>query len=185
MHHNGMFAGSDFGTVGTELALHAGHQLYGKAFRYLKRVIVTPSLHRRLAPLDRSLTYRQWEGLRSYTSPCGLATPCVFIKQSGSSCHCALLFPKDSRDPFSRSYGANLPSSLKSVFSLHALGYSPRGTSVGSRYDLKGSFLISFSRTPGIGRTHIREPITPSSASHYYSTPQSYHAWTGRQSCPT
>lgn len=81
-----MFAESEVGTVGAELALHASRQLIGKVFRYLKKVIVTSSLQRRFAPLERSLTYRQWEGLSYYTNRFRLAVACVFIKQSGPPC---------------------------------------------------------------------------------------------------
>ena len=38
----------------------------------------------------------------------------------------------------------------------HALGFSPRGTCVGSRYGRGGSFPIPFSRAPGIGRTTLK-----------------------------
>ena len=37
----------------------------------------------------------------------------------------------------------------------HALGFSPRGTCVGSRYGRGGFLPASFSRAPGIGRTAL------------------------------
>ena len=150
VHHNSMFAGSKVGTVDTGFALHASHQLYGKVLRYLKKVIVTSSLHRCLGPLKRALTCRQWEGLRNRTCPCGLAIPFVFIKQSSISSQCPLVVPKRTRDPLYRRYGANLPNSLTLVLTLHALGFSPRGTSVGSWYDFNRSLNRSFSWTLGV-----------------------------------
>ncbi len=58
-----------------------------------------------------------------------LAENCVFDKQSPEPLHCALSMYKIEtkyiwRDPLSRTYGVNLPSSLRTVFSS-ALGYSP------------------------------------------------------------
>ena len=58
-----------------------------------------------------------------------LAENCVFDKQSPEPLHCALsmdLIETKStwRDPLSQTYGVNLPSSLRTVFSS-ALGYSP------------------------------------------------------------
>ncbi len=58
-----------------------------------------------------------------------LAENCVFDKQSPEPLHCALSMCSIEtkhiwRDPLSRTYGVNLPSSLRTVFSS-ALGYSP------------------------------------------------------------
>jgi len=54
------------------------------------------------------------------------AETCVFVKQSQSAFHCGLLgLWTLARHTFSRSYGANLPSSWASVLSS-AFGYSPR-----------------------------------------------------------
>ena len=58
-----------------------------------------------------------------------LAENCVFDKQSPEPLHCALsthLIETKCvcRDPLSQTYGVNLPSSLRTVFSS-ALGYSP------------------------------------------------------------
>ena len=49
-----------------------------------------------------------------------LAETCVFAKQSGEPFHCA---PDGSGDPFLRTYGAKLPSSLMGFIS-NALPYS-------------------------------------------------------------
>ena len=65
--------------------------------------------------MDPGFTDRQWPGFSPRTHPYGLAGTYVFIKQSGPPCHCDLRSPasaEDPRHPFSRSYGANLPSSL-------------------------------------------------------------------------
>ena len=67
--------------------------------------------------MNPGFTYRQWPGFSPRTHPYGLAGTYVFIKQSGPPGHCDL--PRRSyhrgRHPFSRSYGANLPSSLARV----------------------------------------------------------------------
>jgi hypothetical protein len=59
-----------------------------------------------------------------------LAENCVFGKQSPEPLHCALSMRSMEikriwRDPLSRTYGVNLPSSLRTVLSS-ALGFSPR-----------------------------------------------------------
>ena len=54
------------------------------------------------------------------------AETCVFVKQSQTAFHCGPLgLLTLAGHTFSRSYGANLPSSLASVLSS-AFGYSPR-----------------------------------------------------------
>ena len=58
---------SDWGQCGSRYALHAGRQSNGKAFSYLKRVIVTPAVYQLLAPLERSLKYWHWADVASYT----------------------------------------------------------------------------------------------------------------------
>ena len=69
---------------GSRYAIRAGRNLPDKEFRYLRTVIVTAAVYRgfdsKLAPL--LLTFRHRAGVRPYTSPCGLAEPCVFVKQS-------------------------------------------------------------------------------------------------------
>jgi hypothetical protein len=133
---------------------HAGRNLPDKELRYLRTVIVTAALRwgfsSELAPLP--LTFQQWAGFSPYTSSFELAGTCVFDKQSPGPFLCGLKvqprIPRHpipgplrldltgsgssalralwavSRRPFSRSYGANLPSSLTEVLSL-TLGYSP------------------------------------------------------------
>jgi hypothetical protein len=64
------------------------------------------------------LTFRHWAGISPYTSACAVAETCVFGKQSLEPASCGPLTPDWRsqptlpRRPFSRSYGANLPSSL-------------------------------------------------------------------------
>ena len=48
-------------------AIHAGRQSNGKAFRYLKRVIVTPAVYQLFTPLKRSLKYWHWADVVFYT----------------------------------------------------------------------------------------------------------------------
>ena len=72
------------------------------------------------------MTFRQWASVGLYTSSCDFAQTCVFSKQSADPFHCGPNRPYDpSGHPFSRSYGAILPSSLTEVLPS-ALGYSPR-----------------------------------------------------------
>jgi hypothetical protein len=54
-------------------AIHAGRQLNGKAFRYLKRVIVTPAVYQPLGPLKRAFRYWHWADVTNYTHLCRLA----------------------------------------------------------------------------------------------------------------
>ena len=74
-------------------AIRAGRNLPDKEFRYLRTVIVTAAVHRgfglSLAALP--LTFRHWAGVSPYTSPCGLAETCVFVKQSPGPVHCGPL----------------------------------------------------------------------------------------------
>ena len=120
----------------------AGRNLPDKEFRYLRTVIVTAAVYRGFgsprAPLP--LTFRHWAGLSPYTSTlAALAGTCVFGKQSPGPGHCGpLTLPAHGRSrytgrPFSRSYGANLPSSLTEGSLVH-LGLLDQPTCVGLRY---------------------------------------------------
>ena len=102
----------------------AGRNLPDKEFRYLRTVIVTAAVYRgfssKLAPLP--LTFRHWAGLSPYVSALGaFAGTGVFGKQSPGPARCGPLGLRPrrpspyTRRPFSRSYGANLPSSLAGV----------------------------------------------------------------------
>ena len=66
----------------------AGRYLSGKAFRYLKRVIVTPAVYWRFTELNSSFTCQHWAGVAPSTHPYGLAGSYVFIKQSNLPSHC-------------------------------------------------------------------------------------------------
>ena len=110
----------------TRYAFRAGRNLPDKEFRYLRTVIVTAAVHRgfnsQLAPL--LLTFRHWAGVSPYTSAFAFAETCVFGKQSLGPFHCGPLglaeyirFTLPGR-PFSRSYGAILPSSLTRVLPI-------------------------------------------------------------------
>ena len=109
----------------TRYSIRAGRNLPDKEFRYLRTVIVTAAVHRGFgSALARPpLTFRHWAGVSPYTSAYAFAETCVFVKQSVEPIHCG---PSDLRDawspqseghPFSRSYGAILPSSLTTVIS--------------------------------------------------------------------
>ena len=106
-------------------SIRAGRNLPDKEFRYLRTVIVTAAVHRGFdSALARPLlTFRHWAGVSPYTSPCGFAETCVFVKQSLEPFHCGPSALRDEKSPqtkghpFFRSYGAILPSSLTRVIS--------------------------------------------------------------------
>jgi hypothetical protein len=111
-------------------AIRAGRNLPDKEFRYLRTVIVTAAVYRgfdsELAPL--LLTFRHWAGVSPYTSACAFAETCVFAKQSPGPFHCGFGQPLQAavaKRPFSRSYGAILPSSFTRVLPI-ALVFSTR-----------------------------------------------------------
>jgi hypothetical protein len=111
-------------------AIRAGRNLPDKEFRYLRTVIVTAAVYRgfdsELAPL--LLTFRHWAGVSPYTSAFAFAETCVFAKQSPGPFHCGFDRPLQAaaaKRPFSRSYGAMLPSSLTRVLPI-ALVFSTR-----------------------------------------------------------
>ena len=109
---------------GHRYAIRAGRNLPDKEFRYLRTVIVTAAVYRgfnqELAP--HHLTFRHRAGVTPYTSTFVLAECCVFVKQSQPPFHCdpsrlpLYAFTYQGRT-FSRSYGANLPSSFTRVLS--------------------------------------------------------------------
>jgi len=134
--------GSSWGQRDSRSAIHASRQLSGKVLRYLKRVIVTPAVYRRLAPLKQSFTYRHWADVTSCTHPFGLAACCVFIKQSEPPCHCDASL-NEMRTPYTE--GMRLICRIPSTgVSQHTLGFSPRGTCVGSQYGRKSINLFPF-----------------------------------------
>ena len=136
-------------------AFRAGRNLPDKEFRYLRTVIVTAAVYwgfgSKLSLFP--LTFQHRAGVSHYTSAFTFAMTCVFAKQSPGPFLCdssqlKMYIPHQKEQPFSRSYGFILPSSLTRVFS-RALGFSPHlpvsvcGT---------GTFYLdsSFSWQPGI-----------------------------------
>ena len=136
-------------------AFRAGRNLPDKEFRYLRTVIVTAAVYwgfgSKLSLFP--LTFQHRAGVSHYTSSFDFAMTCVFAKQSPGPFLCDLSMLHSfklhtNKQPFSRSYGFILPSSLTRVFS-RALGFSPHlpvsvcGT---------GTFYLdsSFSWQPGI-----------------------------------
>ena len=107
--------------------IRAGRNLPDKEFRYLRTVIVTAAVYwgfnsellRRWLLL---LTFQHRAGVKLYTVYFYFAQLCVFAKQLHGPILCAL---HRCRDPFSRSYRVNLPSSLTMNHSS-ALVYSTR-----------------------------------------------------------
>ena len=136
--------------------IRAGRNLPDKEFRYLRTVIVTAAVYRGfnsslLLRLALLLTFRHRAGVRLYTSSLNFAQPCVFVKQLPGPILCAL--PSPGRDPLSRSYRVNLPSSLTvnhssaSVFSTRPR-VSVYGTGAAwiSLADFLGSMVTSILR---------------------------------------
>ena len=162
--------GSARGQRGSRWTIHASRQLSGKVLRYLKRVRVTPAVYGPFFRLNPAFRYPHWAGFSGNTHPFGLAAAYVFIKQSEPPSHCDLLF-----------HGAGTPSPKvtglvcrvpSGGLRRHALGYSPRGTCVSSRYGHREPRLHTFhghlesAEVPSIG-----DPITSSPPSRHYGTP--------------
>jgi hypothetical protein len=105
------------GQRSTRSALHASRQLSGKVLRYLKRVIVTPAVYRRLAPLNEGLTYRHWADVTTRTHPYELAGCYVLVKQSVLPSHCDAF--ETNAHPIYLSYEASLPNSLDRGIPTH------------------------------------------------------------------
>ena len=106
---------SRLGQWGNRYTIHAGRQSNDKAFRYLKRVIVTPAVYQLFTPLNRGLKYWHWADITFYTKPYGVAECYVFVKQSDHPCNCTLNshpYEHEYRDPLYRRYRTNLPNSL-------------------------------------------------------------------------
>lgn len=112
---------------GSRYTIRAGRYLCDKEFRYLRTVRVTAAVYRGLHSKLITLllpTFRHRAGVRLYTSCYHLAESCVFNKQSLPPDMCRFPNPKkEGEHPFSRSYGAILPSSFNMVLSS-ALVYS-------------------------------------------------------------
>ena len=154
-------------------AFRAGRNLPDKEFRYLRTVIVTAAVYRGFSserePLP--LTFRHWAGLSPYTSAYAFAGTGVFGKQSPGPARCDPLTLHSSKSftlpgcPFSRSYGANLPSSLTEVLSSTLVCSTCPPVSVcgtGARCLTRG-FSWQYGLNPfGLGRSPLL-PITPRS----------------------
>ena len=94
----------------------AGRNFPDKLFRYLRIVIVTAAVYRGFNSMlpHLLLTFRHRAGLRLYTSSFEFAQPCFFVKLLPGPILCA---SPSGEDPFSRSYGVSLPSSLATTLS--------------------------------------------------------------------
>jgi hypothetical protein len=64
---------SSLGQQRSRYTIHAGRHSNDKAFRYLKRVIVTPAVYQLFTPLNRSLKYWHWADITFYTQLYSLA----------------------------------------------------------------------------------------------------------------
>ena len=148
--------GSSRGQWKSRCAIHAGRHSNGKAFRYLKRVIVTPAVYQPLARLDPSFRYWHWADVTSYTHLCRLAAGCVFVKQSDLPSHCTLHMPLRTctGTPYAEGTGlfCRVPSRslIPSRFRLLTLGHLCRFW-----VRLQESMLSPFSGTPGISVIHL------------------------------
>ena len=105
-------------------AFRAGRNLPDKEFRYLRTVIVTAAVYwgfsSELALF--ALTFQHRAGVSHYTSSYDFAMTCVFAKQSPGPFLCdspvlCIVHTHTKEQPFSRSYGFILPSSLTRVIS--------------------------------------------------------------------
>ena len=146
--------GSARGQRGSRWTIHASRQLSGKVLRYLKRVRVTPAVYGPFFRLNPAFRYPHWAGFSGNTHPYGLAAAYVFIKQSEPPSHCDLRFPKDRRHPFSRSYGASLPSSLGRITPTR-LGLLTQGHLCQFSVRSPWTTPMHFSRAPGLSRTPL------------------------------
>ena len=109
--------------------------------------------------MDPAFRYPHWAGFSGNTHPFGLAAAYVFIKQSEPPGHCDLLF---------RGAGTPSPEVTGPVCRVpsggllrHALGYSPRGTCVSSRYGRHGPRPCTFHRHPESAEVSLKRE-TPS-----------------------
>ena len=97
----------------------------GKAFRYLKRVIVTPAVYWRFTRLNPSFTCQHWAGVAPSTHPYGLAGSYVFIKQSNLPSHC---------DQLLHIAGTPYPKVTELICRIPLAGYpnTPKSTKLGA-----------------------------------------------------
>ena len=124
--------GSARGQQGSRWTIHASRQLSDKVLRYLKRVRVTPAVYGPFFLLDEAFRYPHWAGFSGNTHAYALAAAYVFIKQSEPPSHCDLLLQRaGTPSPEVTGLVCRVPSG---GLVRHALGFSPRGTCVSSRY---------------------------------------------------
>jgi hypothetical protein len=106
--------------------------IFVKATFHLKRVIVTPAVYWSFVPLKRAFRYQHWAGFSGRTQPFDLAATYVLVKQSGLPSHCDQ--PLSRLAPFIPKVQGEFAEFPRVDFRRHALGFSPRGTCVSSRY---------------------------------------------------
>ena len=111
----------------------------------LRESELLPALLRPLAQLNPGFRYHHWPGYRGHTHPFGLATTCVFIKQSGPlvTATCSSCSSQTAGTPYTIawSYFAEFPRLTVCPTDLRLL---IQGTSVGSRTVLKESSSFCF-----------------------------------------
>jgi hypothetical protein len=127
-----------------------GKSLRDKEFRYLRTVIVTAAVYRgfdsELAPL--LLTFRHRAGVRPYTSPCGFAEPCVFVKQSPPPSLCPPRTVARTRGPLLPKLRGQFAEFLQHR-SLKRLGMLYQSTCVGFGYGLMRRLFPGTLQQPG------------------------------------
>ena len=146
----------------------AGRNLPDKEFRYLRTVIVTAAVDRGFGSARERLplTSRHWAGVSPHTSARAFAETYVCVKQSPGPGHCGPL-PLRPRGasryagrPFSRSYGANLPSSLTGDHSSTSVSSTSPPVSVCGTGTTP--LASGFSRHAGATRSVGPKPASPS-----------------------
>jgi hypothetical protein len=135
------------------------------------------------------VTFQHRAGVSPYTSSCDLAETCVFGKQSLGPSHCGPLGLPAARAltltgrPFSRSYGAILPSSLTKVLPIALVfsTYPPVSVLVRARAPFLEAFLGGMaSGTSGLRPSASRLSVNARRISlpdHLRGYPRSTSAW--------
>ena len=142
--------------------IRAGRNLPDKEFRYLRTVIVTADIHRGFtSPLRIAADGSDWPFGIGHVSlpilPLASWQRAMFLLNSrrGLFVETVRAFTP-VRHPFSLSYGAGLPSSLK-WFHSRTWGYSPRPPVSVCGTDAKTSTFRSFSRQRSISESPLPE----------------------------
>ncbi len=89
--------------------------------------------------------YRHWAGFSQHTHRFRLALTCVFIKQTELPCQCHQPLPRLA--PLLPRVQGDFAEFPREDYIQHALGFSPRGTCVGSRYGHAGGSGALFTGT--------------------------------------